>query len=81
MRCADKDPEMGAYNITIQVAHHDISDRVPARRQTVEINRSAITFRSAGQSAPDDVIFRVQNLNAPAAAAHAPYVEKYSLTH
>ena len=63
MRYADKDPEMGAYNITIQVAHHSISDRVPARRQTVEINRSTITFRSAGQNTPDDVMLRVQNDN------------------
>jgi len=77
MRYAQKDPDMGAYNITVQINNNNPPglQAVPQLEDVIEVPLTTITFRCEGQTipaianAPDNNIYRVE-VKAPAVAAH-----------
>ncbi|SFU59584.1 hypothetical protein SAMN05216350_10324 [Polaromonas sp. YR568] len=75
MRYAQKDPGMGAYNITVRTANNPIQNQaVPEREAVIEVPLTTITFTCANQNIPaianatDNKIYRVE-VKAPAVAA------------
>ena len=85
MRYAQKDPGMGAYNITVQINNNNPPgvQAVPERENVVEVPLTTITFRCPNQTipaianAPDNTIYRVEVKDPAVAAPNSLEVVQY----
>jgi hypothetical protein len=82
MRYAQKDIDMGAYNISVHVGEHNYA-LVPENPHTIQVPLTTITFHCphqnipAIQNAPDNVIYRVEVRNPAQDAPDSLQVTNY----
>lgn len=83
MRYAQKDIEMGAYNVSVQINNTPDFSIVPEVEHVVEVPLTTITFHCPGQNiavihnAPDNTIFRVEEREPAVAAPNSLQVTQF----
>ncbi len=83
MRYAQKDSDMGAYNVSVEVDNEHTFHIVPETPNTFQVPLNTITFHCPNQgipiiqNAPDNTIFRVEVIDPPVAAPNSLQVVQY----
>jgi hypothetical protein len=86
MRYAQKDPGMGAYNISVRINNDPVQTQVvPEVDAVIEVPLTTITFSCLNQTipvianAPDNKIYRVEVKEPAVAAPHSLEVVQYAV--
>jgi hypothetical protein len=86
MRYAQKDPGMGAYNISVRINNNPVQTQVvPELEDVIQVPLTTITFTCPNQTipaianAPDNKIYRVEVKEPAVAAPNSLEVVQYAV--